>query len=398
MTAHRMQYGLTALVGVLTLAGGLLLAAPSAALAPPGGVEQFQFSNAEDYPRGGLAAGSDGNVWFTGSASSGKGVIGLIDEAGKFTEYTIPTNTPATTELPEHSYPYSIAQGPGGDMWFIDSGTTSENRELIGRVIMKTGEIKEFPAPPAVYLGDIAPGPDGNMWFTANSGSGGELGRITPAGVVKMYLLPTQASSSTEPAYSNPVGIAEGQGGYMWFSEQGTNDEERPFIGRINTSTEKIEEFPVKTKNSGPTAITQGPGGGTMWFVESNVGQVGEIAPTGEVNEFPVPSTTYSQTGIAAGPDGNLWFIESFEANSIGRISPSGSEVKSFPLPTKGSFPQAIVRGPDDNMWFVESGATEVGLTRVNSATSACSPHPSCRRTWRLRRPRSPARPPRARC
>jgi streptogramin lyase len=349
----------------LTLAGGLLLAAPSGALAPPGEIEQFPFSSPEAYSRGGLAAGSDGNVWFTESSAGGKGVIGLITPEGKFVEYTVPTASPATPELPAQSYPNSIAQGPGGEMWFTDSGTNSEKEDLIGRVIMKTGEIKEFPVPPEVYPVNIAAGPEGDMWFTADSSIGGKLGRISPTGVVTLYVLPTEPSSNVLPGYSEPLGIAQGPGGYVWFTEGGTNREGKQFVGRINVSTEKIEDFLIPTENSFPTGIAQGPNGSSsMWFVETNADKIGEIAPTGEIKEeFPVPRPTYSPIGIAAGPDGDMWFSENSEVSSIGRITASG-EVKTFPIPTKEpsehSYPEGIVRGPDGNMWFIESGVTEV--------------------------------------
>ncbi len=368
---HGLRTPMTALVAALTLVSGLLLVAPAPALAPPGGIDQFPLSSMEDYPAGGLTTGSDGNVWFTEGSSIG-GKIGLVTPEGKVLEYTIPTQAPATTEKPEHSYPGAIARALSGALWFIDVGTSSEGGQFIGKVTLKAGEgptIKEFPILKENYLNQIAAGPDGNMWFTEGSSSGGRIGRITQTGEVTLYPpLPTQKSSSALPEYSNPAGIAQGPGGYMWFAEQGTTNEGRSFIGRIGTgiagtTTGKVEEFPIPTKYSYPLGIAQGPAG-NMWFSEVNQSQIGEIAPSGEVKEFPVPSLSYSPIGIAPGPDGNIWFSESEEAkaNSIGRLAPSG-EVKQFPLPTRESVPLGIVQGPDGNMWFIENGSTEVSPT-----------------------------------
>jgi virginiamycin B lyase len=360
--AQRTKSGLTALIGALTLVGGLLLAAAAPAIAPPGGIEQFPFSSPNDYPYGGLTAGSDGNVWFT-ERSLNEGAIALMTQEGKITEYPIPTEKPVGA-LPEFSYPQAIAQGPGGELWFTETGTNSASEELIGQVTLKSGgapQIKEFPLPTGNYPNQIAAGPEGNMWFTAGSSSGGKVWRITPAGVLTPYTIPVKAASSVEPEFSSPVGIAQGPGGYMWFADQGVNDEGKPFVDRINTSTGQIEEFPIPTKYGYPSGIAEGANG-DMWFTESpSVSQIGEITPTGEIKEFPVPSTSGSSIGIAPGPDGNMWFTEEVN-DAIGRIAASG-EVKQFSIPTRGSNPQAIVKGPDGNMWFIEQTPTEVSPT-----------------------------------
>jgi virginiamycin B lyase len=364
MVAHRMRHGLTALAGVLTLAGGLLLAAPSAALAPPGGVQEFRLPSTEDTVSGGIAAGANGDIWFTGYFS-GKGGIGLVAAEG-ITYSVIPSNeTSPTTEIPKFSDPSAIAQGPGGSMWFTGYAPNVNEEQLIGEVIQKGNEtqFKEFPVgTKETYPNQIAEGPEGDMWFTANSGSGGELGRINPStGKVELHLLPTKASSSELPGNTEPVTLAQGVGGYMWFTEDGTNNEDKSFIGRVNTSTWEVKEFQIPTKFSFPTGIAKSANG-NMWFVESaNVSKIGEILPSGEIKEFPVPSVTQdSVIGIAPGQDGNMWFSEGEEANAIGRISPSGEEVKSFPIPTPHSRPEGIVEGQNDELWLIEGNATEV--------------------------------------
>jgi streptogramin lyase len=358
MMAHRMRHGLTALAGALTLVGSLLCAAPSGALAPPGGVEEFPFSIMEDTPTSGFVAGPDGNIWFTDNAFTGGtnvGKVGLINQDGQIHEYVVPT-APGSTEHPEHSDPYQIAQGPNDTLWFTDLGENSNGEQLIGQVALGKGEpqIKEFPgAAKENELGPIAAGPEGNMWFsTSMFASEDKIWRITPKG--ELHLV---AGLGAHGFYPNIGGLAQGPGGYMWFTER---DENEAFIGRINASTDKYEHFPIPTKNSYPGGIAPGPNG-NMWFVESGTSQIGEINSKGEIKEFPATSTNYSTDGIVEGPDGNMWFTQA-TINSIGRIGPSG-EVKSFPIPTPQSEPAAIARGADSNIWFMDARATEVSPT-----------------------------------
>jgi streptogramin lyase len=66
--------------------------------------------------------------------------------------------------------------------------------------------IAEYPA-----AGDgcaITAGPDGALWFTENAANA--IGRITTAGMVKTYPLPTPNAF--------PCGIAAGPDGALWFT------------------------------------------------------------------------------------------------------------------------------------------------------------------------------------
>jgi serine/threonine protein kinase len=108
---------------------------------------------------GGIAAGPDGNLWFTEFANK----IGRISTSGSITEFPVPT---------ANSFPYGITAGPDGNLWFADDRSTN-----IGR-ISPSGTITEFPV--SINSLGIAAGPDGNLWFTDAGGS--EIGRISPSG------------------------------------------------------------------------------------------------------------------------------------------------------------------------------------------------------------------------
>jgi hypothetical protein len=55
----------------------------------------------------------------------------------------------------------------------------------------------------------ISAGPDGNLWFTEPDAN--EIGRITPAGQITLFNVPTSGSQ--------PTGIVAGPNGNIWFTE-----------------------------------------------------------------------------------------------------------------------------------------------------------------------------------
>ncbi|HEX9304299.1 MAG TPA: hypothetical protein VGA31_07600, partial [Thermoanaerobaculia bacterium] len=77
--------------------------------------------------------------------------------------------------------------------------------------------------PVSVASGDITTGPDGNLWFI----EGNAIGRITTAGVVTEFPMPTPQSY--------PTRIVAGPDGALWFTESGFANGS-PKIGRITTA------------------------------------------------------------------------------------------------------------------------------------------------------------------
>src|SRR5262249_51180627 len=55
----------------------------------------------------------------------------------------------------------------------------------------------------------ISAGPDGNLWFTEPDAN--QIGRITPAGQITLFSVPTSGSQ--------PTGIVAGSNGNIWFTE-----------------------------------------------------------------------------------------------------------------------------------------------------------------------------------
>src|SRR4051794_35885215 len=227
-----------------------LCALPAQAFAAPT-VVQFQPGPGPTTPRS-VAAGPDGNVWFTDDKDPE--AIGRITPGGAYDLFR--------TDVSHDGQQGEITAGPGG-LWF-----TEANRDIIGRV-STSGVVREFPVSQGHPTG-ITAGPDGNLWFTAPAGDGA-IARMTPSGAVTFIPVLTKGGS--------PASIAAGPDGNLWFTETGSRR-----IGRMTTQGD-VAEFSTGIGGT-PRQITAGPDG-NLWFTETGVNPaIARITPSGTVTEF----------------------------------------------------------------------------------------------------------------
>ena len=137
------------------------------------------------------------------------------------------------------------------------------------------------------------------------------------------YVVPSPAAG--------PESITAGPDGAMWFTEKGGN------IGRITTAG-VVTEYPVPTVGSNPWGITAGPDG-ALWFTERFGGKIGRITVAGVITEYPLSNFSYP-SGITAGPDGALWFASA--GRGLGSITTAGVVTEYPNIPANG----VIAAGP----------------------------------------------------
>jgi streptogramin lyase len=350
-----------AVVLVLMLCLGAHLAS-ALAIVPPGDAEEFPASSASAGSGGPVTVltGPDGSIWYTL-----RGKLARMSLGGAITgEFTIPAG-PGADNGPYGRDPYGLALGSESDLWFTDANYDEEEHCYIGHAT-SAGSIEEFPIT-AHYdcPHGIASGPDGDMWFAESgfygTGVSGAIGRITPAGTITEFPVPIspKVTRFPLPETSAPVDIALGSDGDMWFTDQGSDAEGQNFIGRI-TPAGVITEFPIPTRGSMPAGIALGPEG-DMWFTESGVAEVGRITVAGSISELKVPSAGKALKNIALGPDGNMWFAENTYADALGRITPAGAVTSFAPISRSGGFPSSITIGPEGNVWFTEVEVNKIG-------------------------------------
>jgi len=137
------------------------------------------------------------------------------------------------------------------------------------------------------------------MWVTGFAG--GEVGRITPGGVLTSFNL---------PAGTTPWDIVPGSDGNLWYTGQMTT------VGRITTAGASMN---FTSLGVDPFGNTLGPDG-AVWYAEFQAGAVGRVDTTGQTSQPAQLSANSGPRYIAAGPGNTLWLTEE-TANQIARVS-----------------------------------------------------------------------------
>ena len=107
-----------------------------------------------------------------------------------------------------------------------------------------------------------------------------------------------RASPTTPTAIDEPVGIAAGPDGALWFTNRGSNS-----IGRITTAGVVTDYTDTGITDPG---ITAGPDG-ALWFTNDGNNSIGRITTTGVVTNY-TGSRHRPALRDHRGPDGALWF------------------------------------------------------------------------------------------
>jgi streptogramin lyase len=224
----------------------------------------------------GIATGSDGNLWVTDSHNN---AIDRITTSGVWTAF------------PEAGGPVAIAAGSDGNLWFTESQV---NR--VGR-ITPSGTITEFPLPAGFsfsgndpFSHTITGGPDGNVWFIAAPA----IGRIAPDGTITMF-----------PQANAPNQIAAGPDGNVWFTTETGVLPSAPSgtISKI-TPAGTVTAYQLPSLYPVAGALTAGSDG-NLWVVV-NVNLLAKVTVNGTVTEFAVPDLV-QLAGITGTADGSLW-------------------------------------------------------------------------------------------
>jgi streptogramin lyase len=227
----------------------------------------------------GITVDQFGNPWF----SAGPGTIGTINHtSGKLTVYTLAN---------PNAFPGSVKIDEAGNVWF-----TEFTGPAIAELNPVTGQEHEFAIPVASQGGAV--GPDfleidgqGNKWFNVvdfTDATGGFVGRLTPAGVMTLWAVPT-AGAELEEINLDPFGN-------LWFAEQNTN-----IVGKLNPFANAITEYTSPTPNSRPAGVLAAPDG-TIWFSEHDVNKIAHLFPNKARGVTTHVTPTVSRSGPAITP------------------------------------------------------------------------------------------------
>jgi virginiamycin B lyase len=142
-----------------------------------------------------ITVGPDGALWLTHESSQ----LFRVSTAGEVTAF------------PVTARPYGIAAGSDGGVWFTTPDANAGGTAAVGRLDPATGETEMFPlSDPAKRLGYMTADRAGRLWFTTPVGN--TIGRIDPgSGEIVEFEIPTENSK--------PIGITFANDGSLWFTE-----------------------------------------------------------------------------------------------------------------------------------------------------------------------------------
>lgn len=151
---------------------------------------------------GALARANNGAMW----CESGSRLIKINSTASGGVTYPLPANA---------SYPYSIAAGPVGSMWFaryFSTSFTPASRGNVGWIDERTGRTTIFNTGDRTGPFDLTRGPDNAMWF-ANRGTGRGIGHVHPNGT----------GAITAVGNFSPRHLTFDKNGALWFTDPTNN-------------------------------------------------------------------------------------------------------------------------------------------------------------------------------
>lgn len=261
-------------------------ATPGTLAEPVVNLDNAQFEESPTgLPSTGVVSGPNHDVWVESCGGHG----GTLDcPGGQYLAVQTSGHVDIFGTLPYFDGPVQPPQCTAGSGMCGYDGTSitqgSDGAIYIAATLLSSGIIPFLPPASAVFRIDatgkitnmflvpdatrIANGPDGNLWIT-QAGTTNAIARMTTSGVLTEFPLPTKDAQ--------PLGIAQGNDGAVWFTEFKASK-----VARITTGG-VITEFPTPTANAGPSGIASllgecGSGHGRIWFTEATANKIALIS------------------------------------------------------------------------------------------------------------------------
>jgi len=303
----------------------------------------------------GIAAGAEGDLWYTGGVAPGGCFAGAAMFALPGDITSIGVGCEGEAEAFVGKGPNGITLGHEDNLWFTAGGgvgvikpSATKSEDFLLPPVEKAGSKME--TLPTTSLGGITTGPEHeNLWFTEVENGTNKIGRINPTSdTITEFTLPPGNELGGGAGGTTIDNIAAGPNETLWFAEPGSHA-----IGVVDTEGKFMDQVMLKEADD-PQSIAAGPEG-NMWFTDASAPyMIGRINPVGEVSEFPAPSIPAS---IVAGPDGNMWFTEGGfgEEAGVGCIIPTG-QIELQREPTADGDPEGITVD-NGSIWFAERQA-----------------------------------------
>ena len=337
-------------MNALALSMALSLAVSAA---PPAPVFREYAVGAPDSGPAIVTVGEDGAVWVA------------LARAGRVARLS--NGVVDTFELGADSRPVGIAvgsaaNGHAGVVWI----TASYDNKLI-KLDIASRTSKAYALGANSWPFNVAIGADGAVWFTERAAA--RLGRFDPVSDrIEHFDLPTPASG--------PAGLGlDARSGRVWLTESYADR-----IAMFDPATRQFREFVMGTTSTG---LVSGPAGlavdgqGGVWFAKLE-GRLGYLAPGAEqVETIVLPPDVRRPAGVAIAPDGAVW-AAALDGNLLARYDPRTRDIVTFRIPTgapdaapstppqaRTSRPFGIAHDRDGNVWFSQQYTGQLAVLDV---------------------------------
>jgi streptogramin lyase len=302
----------------------------------------------------GIAAGPDGNVWFTDREG-----VGSVTPGGCVSQHGVPGGLwpVAAVQIP----PPQITQGSDRNLWFTDV-----THNAVWRITTR-GVLTKFAVAGSPF--GISAGSDGALWFTLPVSN--LVGRITTGGVASYFPI----------SGIGPGRIITGPDGALWFAE-GSAGARSPGVGRITTKG-IYTDHPISGAVS-VTDVASGPDG-NVWFAyrhllgcsphycDSNEA-VGKMTTSGLlVGSVISGNQADGAQRLARGVDGRVWITQENTRAVIAMTT--GFVATSYAVSAEG-VQQPIAAGPGPAMWVGLEPHHVAAITPGGSVTQFLLPAP----------------------
>jgi streptogramin lyase len=338
-------------------------------ITPAGAVTKFTSGLSPAFAPGGIAQGSDGNMWFVDQGFADR-TFGIITPAGSISELDPPVGLQESRFLTQ-----PVAPGPDGSIWFGDAGGFIGGVNAVGR-LNPSRVVSEFSSGfgSEWLIVSVAPGDDGNEWFLFHTLSGEQgIGRVG-TGVAGPATRPPRVTGSLQ------VGTQKTCGEDRWASWYGEQPEDSTI-----PSLPAVQWLRDGNPIAGQTSATYTPVAGDLGHSISCRMTVTYPEPLGlTVNAAGPGATVIAQNSGPAGSQGPAGATGPAGSNgSNGANGAAGAEGPQGPAGAAG--PQGPAGPAGKVTCTVKKKGAKVNVTCKVKGTSATAS--SSRRVgWRLDR------------
>ncbi|MBI4445324.1 MAG: hypothetical protein HY645_05380 [Acidobacteria bacterium] len=226
-----------------------------------------------------------------------------------------------------------------GVVWVIV--VTHDGYDGLGRLDMKTGDLKLFPsALRDAAFHDVLGDREGNPWITAARANK----------IVKLDLTTNQFKIWEISNRWNSRWAHTGDwdpGGNFWV----TLTIGEGAVVKLNPKTGEVTGVPTLTKNPDVYGL-QVDQEGNVWFTYLAGHKIGKIDhKTGRMTEYDPPTPDAGPRRIQMDSKGRLWFSE-FYVDKVGMLDPKTMKWEEYDLGSPGGSPYFVKVDDHDQIWF----------------------------------------------